>query len=195
MEGRRNRSTNLLILLSYMLKQSLRTPRLCVRKNTPRDLQKADETELHDDDGVWAPTIRYNDGTYYLVFTFHGQKSRNYLTTAKDPAGPWTPPVHVSEADGGITLDGLGIGKVSAADVVALWPDGQMPDRQAEQAEPFLAWHTPRERTSDVCIIAALVGRGVAVARQTPAAALAELRSRVSANATHVGRVGWCRIW
>ena len=67
-----------------------------------RDLQKADETELHDDDGVWAPTIRYNDGTYYLVFTFHGQKSRNYLTTAKDPTGPWTPPVHIKEADGGI---------------------------------------------------------------------------------------------
>ena len=57
---------------------------------------------LHDDDGVWAPTIRYNDGTYYVVFTFHGKNSRNYLTTAKDPAGPWTTPVHIKEGDGGI---------------------------------------------------------------------------------------------
>ena len=57
---------------------------------------------LHDDDGVWAPTIRYNDGTYYLVFTFHGKTSRNYLMTAKDPSGPWSTPVHIKEADGGI---------------------------------------------------------------------------------------------
>ena len=57
---------------------------------------------LHDDDGVWAPTIRYNDGTYYVVFTFHGKNSRNYLTTAKEPAGPWTKPVHIKEGDGGI---------------------------------------------------------------------------------------------
>ena len=41
-----------------------------------------------------------------------------------------------------------------AAEVVPLWPDGRMPDRQAGQAEPFLVWHTPRERTSDMCLIA-----------------------------------------
>ena len=58
--------------------------------------------EFTDDDGVWAPTIRFRDGTYYMTFTFHGREFRNYLTTAKDPAGPWTKPVHVKAADGGI---------------------------------------------------------------------------------------------
>ena len=57
-------------------------------------------------------------------------------------------------AVGDITPDGPETDKVSAAACVALWPDGQMPDRQAEQVEPFLVWHTPRERTSDLCLIA-----------------------------------------
>ena len=58
--------------------------------------------EFTDDDGVWAPTIRFHGGTYYVVFAFHGREFRNYLTTARDPAGPWTKPVHVKAADGGI---------------------------------------------------------------------------------------------
>ena len=67
-----------------------------------KDVALKEDIGLNDDDGVWAPTIRYNDGTYYLVFTFHGKKSRNYLTTAKDTSGPWTTPIHIKEADGGI---------------------------------------------------------------------------------------------
>lgn len=66
------------------------------------DVALEEDIGLNDDDGVWAPTIRFHDGIYYLVFTFHGKKSRNYLTTAKDPAGPWTAPVHIKEAGGGI---------------------------------------------------------------------------------------------
>lgn len=57
---------------------------------------------MHDDDGIWAPTIRCHEGTYYCVFTFHGKTYRNYIASAKNPAGPWTKPVHVREADGGI---------------------------------------------------------------------------------------------
>ena len=57
---------------------------------------------LSGDDGVWAPTIRFRHGTYYIAFTYSGNGFRNYLTTAKDPAGPWTEPVHVEGADGGI---------------------------------------------------------------------------------------------
>lgn len=58
--------------------------------------------EFTDDDGVWAPTIRFHGGTYYVAFAFHGKEFRNYLTTARNPAGPWTKPVHVKAADGGI---------------------------------------------------------------------------------------------
>ena len=57
---------------------------------------------LYGDDGGWAPTIRFHDGTYYMVFMYCGNGVKNYITTAKDPAGPWTEPVWVDGADGGI---------------------------------------------------------------------------------------------
>lgn len=66
------------------------------------DFSAFDVDGLHDDDGVWAPTIRFHDGTYYIAFTFHGEKTRNYIVTAKDAAGPWSRPIHIEEGDGGI---------------------------------------------------------------------------------------------
>lgn len=54
--------------------------------------------------GLWAPTIRYHAGTYYIINTFvsEGREARrdNYIITAKDPAGPWSNPVFVDGADG-----------------------------------------------------------------------------------------------
>mgnify|MGYP002627382974 FL=1 len=49
--------------------------------------------------GIFATTIRYNEGTYYMVTTnvSHGG---NFFVTAKDPAGPWSEPVHLKQ--GGI---------------------------------------------------------------------------------------------
>lgn len=49
--------------------------------------------------GIYAPTIRYNKGTYYMVTTnvsFLG----NFYVTAKNPAGPWSEPIKVKQ--GGI---------------------------------------------------------------------------------------------
>lgn len=44
--------------------------------------------------GVWAPTIRYHDGLFYMITTCmpHGL---NFFVTAKDPAGPWSEPTFV----------------------------------------------------------------------------------------------------
>jgi xylan 1,4-beta-xylosidase len=39
--------------------------------------------------GVYAPTIRYHKGTFYMVTT----NKRNFYVTAKDPAGPWSEPI------------------------------------------------------------------------------------------------------
>ncbi len=54
--------------------------------------------------GLWAPTIRYHDGCFYVINTFvsEGREVRrdNYIVTAKDPAGPWSDPVFVKGADG-----------------------------------------------------------------------------------------------
>ena len=65
--------------------------------SNPDELQN-----LHDDDGVWAPGLRYHDGLYYVTYTFHGASSRNYISYAKEVSGPWSKPVHVKGADGGI---------------------------------------------------------------------------------------------
>lgn len=48
--------------------------------------------------GIYAPTIRYNNGLFYMITTFvesqHGAR-RNFFVTAKDPAGPWSDPVWI----------------------------------------------------------------------------------------------------
>lgn len=50
-------------------------------------------------DGIYAPTIRYYDGTYYMVTTnlSHGG---NFYVTATNPAGPWSDPIKLQQ--GGI---------------------------------------------------------------------------------------------
>lgn len=53
--------------------------------------------------GIYAPTIRYNNGIYYVVTTNvgngNGSKS-NFFVTARDPHGPWSEPVWLEQ--GGI---------------------------------------------------------------------------------------------
>ena len=50
-------------------------------------------------DGIYAPTIRYYDGIYYMVTTnlSHGG---NFYVTATNPAGPWSDPIRLQQ--GGI---------------------------------------------------------------------------------------------
>lgn len=54
--------------------------------------------------GLWAPSIRYHEGTYYIINTFvsEGREAArdNYIITAKNPAGPWSDPVFIEGADG-----------------------------------------------------------------------------------------------
>ena len=49
--------------------------------------------------GVYAPTIRYHDGLFYMVTTnvSHGG---NFYVTAEDPAGPWSEPHYIKGAPG-----------------------------------------------------------------------------------------------
>lgn len=50
--------------------------------------------------GIWAPTIRYHDGLFYMVTTLKTEAGGNFFVTAKDPAGPWSEPVMLDQ--GGI---------------------------------------------------------------------------------------------
>lgn len=51
-------------------------------------------------DGVWAPSIRYHDGLFWIYFGAPDEGI--YMTTAKDPAGPWSPLHEVKAVKGWI---------------------------------------------------------------------------------------------
>ena len=52
--------------------------------------------------GIYAPTIRHHDGTFYMVTT-NVSDGGNFYVTTKDPAGEWSDPIYVRE--GGIDPD------------------------------------------------------------------------------------------
>ena len=65
-------------------------------------MERASQLPLKDSghsQGLFAPTIRYHEGTFYVICTnvSHGG---NYVVTAKDPAGPWSEPHYLEGADG-----------------------------------------------------------------------------------------------
>lgn len=66
----------------------------CITRPSQMDLNKTGFAG-----GLYAPTIRYHDGTFYMINTnvSHGG---NFYLTATNPAGPWSDPIWV--AQGGI---------------------------------------------------------------------------------------------
>ena len=57
-------------------------------------LQGADHSQ-----GLFAPTIRFHNGTFYVICTnvTHGG---NFIVTAENPEGPWSEPHYLEDADG-----------------------------------------------------------------------------------------------
>jgi len=49
--------------------------------------------------GIFAPTIRYHQGTFYLITTVV-DRGGNFILTASDPAGPWSDPIWLPEIEG-----------------------------------------------------------------------------------------------
>ena len=68
--------------------------------------------DVQQNGGIHAPTIRYNNGLFYIIVTnVYSPKDKskpgemvNFIITAKDPAGPWSNP-HVIEGAPGIDPD------------------------------------------------------------------------------------------
>jgi xylan 1,4-beta-xylosidase len=52
--------------------------------------------------GLYAPTIRYSQGVFYVINTLVDGKTKsgNFIVTATDPAGPWSEPYWLEGADG-----------------------------------------------------------------------------------------------
>ena len=49
--------------------------------------------------GIFAPTIRWHDGTFYIITT-NVTSGGNFIVTAANPAGPWSNPHYIAGADG-----------------------------------------------------------------------------------------------
>lgn len=54
---------------------------------------------LKNSNGIFAPSIRYHKGTFYIITTMVGQKG-NFIITAKNPSGPWSDPMWIKDAPG-----------------------------------------------------------------------------------------------
>ena len=71
--------------------------------------------------GIYAPTIRYHDGTFYMITTNVNQGGNFYVYT-KDPLGEWSDPVFVNQGgidpslffddDGNVYLSSTGEGAI-----------------------------------------------------------------------------------
>ncbi len=59
----------------------------CLTRASQLPLDKAPSSS-----GIYAPTIRYNDGLFYMVTT-NVAAGGHFYVTAKDPAGEWSEPV------------------------------------------------------------------------------------------------------
>jgi len=69
--------------------------------NRPSQL---DLTGVECSGGIYAPTLRYNNGIFYMITTIVGQPQKpnhqNFIVTAKNPAGPWSEPHFIENAEG-----------------------------------------------------------------------------------------------
>lgn len=46
--------------------------------------------------GIYAPTIRYNNGIFYMITT-NVSGNGNFIVTSKDPAGEWSDPIWIEQ--------------------------------------------------------------------------------------------------
>lgn len=92
--------------------------------------------------GVYAPTLRHRDGTFFLVTTNVSDGPGHLLMTAGDPAGPWSDPVRIRGA-GGIDPD---LAWDEDGTCLLTWSDGGIrqavldPDTGKLLSEPRRLW-------------------------------------------------------
>lgn len=57
--------------------------------------------------GIYAPTLRYHNGVYYMITT-NVSGGGNFMVTATDPAGPWSEPIWLEQQgiDPSLLFDG-----------------------------------------------------------------------------------------
>lgn len=68
-------------------------------------LNRAEQVTLNgntDNEGIYAPTIRYYRGKFYIIADHETStnKAGMFIITAEDPKGPWSDPTYIEGADG-----------------------------------------------------------------------------------------------
>ena len=61
--------------------------------------EQLDQSNAGVSRGLFAPTIRYHKGMYYIMCTLI-DKGGNFIITAKNPKGPWSDPIWTKEVQG-----------------------------------------------------------------------------------------------
>ena len=56
-------------------------------------------TNTKHSEGIFAPTIRYNNGKYYVITT-NISRGGTFIVTANNPEGPWSDPYYIEDAEG-----------------------------------------------------------------------------------------------
>ena len=61
---------------------------------------------IKSSDGLWAPTLRHYNGTFYLTCNLVGGGG-NFIVTSVNPAGPWSEPIWLNDygIDGSMLFD------------------------------------------------------------------------------------------
>ena len=87
--------------------------------------------------GVMAPTIRYYNGTFYIINCNFSDRG-NFIVTAKDPAGPWSAPHFLDDVpgiDASLFFDTDGTCYIMGT--ANIWPDGKGGMRQGIWAAEY----------------------------------------------------------
>ena len=67
-----------------------------------KDINLVDLRRIGDSSGIWAPSLSYADGLFWVVFSpatgsrLHGHESPNYLTYSENIDGPWAEPIFMN---------------------------------------------------------------------------------------------------
>lgn len=87
--------------------------------------------------GVMAPTIRYYNGTFYIINCNFSDRG-NFIVTAKNPAGPWSAPHFLDDVpgiDASLFFDTDGTCYIMGT--ANIWPDGKGGMRQGIWAAEY----------------------------------------------------------
>jgi xylan 1,4-beta-xylosidase len=101
-------------------------------------------TTVKSSEGIYAPTLRYHDGKFYMVTT-NVASGGNFYVTAADPAGPWSEPVWLESQgiDPSLLFDDDGrvyFTRQGGGERGGIYQQELDPSREALLGEPRLIW-------------------------------------------------------